>query len=286
MQKIFLLFIIALCGTLSWVASKYALAEISPWMLTLLRYIIACIAIAPFIGSLRKYNWKEKGILVAICLGVSVNSIFYAYGISLTTISAAQVMYLLTPVFVLMMSYFFFHEKIQSRKIYGLTFAISGACIIFILPKIYGSWLQVGSLLGNFYILLAVLSYCSYLILSKKHHYSTMELLVWTMIGGLISSSIFAMYSYTPGTSPIEHLTLEGFLWILYASLIGTVWFYFLIQKLMKISNPFFVGFTSYVQLMTTMIAWHLLFDEHIGIGFLIGSALTIYWVYYINKVK
>jgi drug/metabolite transporter (DMT)-like permease len=96
------------------------------------------------------------------------------------------------------------------------------------------------------------------------------------MIGGLITSVAFGAYKYIPGTNPIENLSSFGILSILSASLIGTVVFYFLVQKLMKISSPFFVGFTSYVQLIFTIFAGALLFAEHIGLGFLIGSILTI----------
>lgn len=210
-------------------------------------------------------------------MGIGVNSILYAYGIELTNISAAQVIYLLTPVFVLTGSYFFLHEEIKKQKILGLFIALMGASIIFILPKLYGSGIQAGSLLGNFYILLAVLAYCVYLILTKKYHFSPNELLIGGMIGGLITSLAFGIYTYIPGTNPIENLTTFGMLCIASASIIGNVVFYFLLQKLMKISNPFFVGFTSYVQLIFTILAGALLFGEHISIGFLIGSILTIY---------
>jgi drug/metabolite transporter (DMT)-like permease len=106
------------------------------------------------------------------------------------------------------------------------------------------------------------------------------------MIGGLITSLAFGAYQYEPGTHPLEHLTLFGIGCILVASLVGTVIFYFLLQKLMKISSPFFVGFTSYIQLVMTIFAGAIIFDEHIGIIYFIGSILTIYGVYYINKQR
>ena len=67
----------------------------------------------------------------------------YAYGIKLTNISVAQVIYLLTPVFVLIGSYFFLQEQIHMRKIIGLMIAMTGASSIFILPKLYTSEIAV-----------------------------------------------------------------------------------------------------------------------------------------------
>lgn len=286
MQKILLLLIIGLCGTIWVISSKFVLTEISPWMLTIFRYLIGTLIILPLIPKLRKYSWKHIGLLILICMGIGVNSILYAYGIELTNISAAQVIYLLTPVFVLVGSYFFLEEAIKKQKIIWLTIALIWASIIFILPKIYGTGIQAGSLLGNTYILLAVLSYCGYLILTKKYHFSASELLIGGMIGGLITSLAFGAYKYNPVVNPIENLTTFGMLCIAAASIIGTVVFYFLLQKLMKISSPFFVGFTSYIQLVFTIFAGALIFHDHIGLGFLFWSALTIYGVYYINRGK
>lgn len=89
------------------------------------------------------------------------------------------------------------------------------------------------------------------------------------MIGGLITSLAFGAYKYNPVVNPIENLTTFGMLCIAAASIIGTVVFYFLLQKLMKISSPFFVGFTSYIQLVFTIFAGALIFHDHIGLGFL-----------------
>lgn len=86
-------------------------------MLTIFRYLIGTLIILPLIPKLRKYSWKHIGLLILICMGIGVNSILYAYGIELTNISAAQVIYLLTPVFVLVGSYFFLEEAIKKQKI-------------------------------------------------------------------------------------------------------------------------------------------------------------------------
>ncbi|GAB0174334.1 MAG: DMT family transporter [Candidatus Altimarinota bacterium] len=286
MNKLLLLLTLGICGTLGVVSSKFVLTEISPWMLTIFRYLIGTLAILPLLPKLRKYSWKHIGLLIVICMGIGVNSILYAYGIELTNISVAQVIYLLTPVLVLIGSYIFLEEPIEKQKIIGLIIALLGASIIFILPKIYGGSLAVGSLLGNTYILLAVISYCAYLIFTKKYHFSASELLIGGMIGGLITSIGFGYYKYTPGINPIEHLSTLGIFAILTASLVGTVLFYFLLQKLMKISSPFFVGFTSYVQLIFTIFAGAIFFGDHISLGFIFGSMLTIYGVYYIQQKK
>jgi drug/metabolite transporter (DMT)-like permease len=117
MRKILLLLTIGLCGTIGVISSKFVLSEISPWMLTIFRYLIGFIVIIPLLPKLRKYSWKHIGLLILICMGIGVNSILYAYGIELTNISAAQVIYLLTPVFVLTGSYFFLAEEIKRQKI-------------------------------------------------------------------------------------------------------------------------------------------------------------------------
>lgn len=286
MQKLLLLILIAFCGALSWVGSKYALREISPWALSLLRYVVAVIVTIPFWHHLFRKSWKNIGIIIAITLGIGVNSILYAYGIEKTNIWVAQVIYLLTPLITLVLSYFFLHEVIKKRKIFGMILTLIGAGLIFFLPKFYWPWLNVGSIDGNILIVLAVLCYCSYLMLSKRFTYTSMEMMLGGLFGGLICALILVATKYIPWTNPFEHLTWFGMMNVLMTSIIGTVIFYFLVQKLLAISSPFFTSFGTYFQLIFSSLLGYIFFDEYIGLAFLFGSILTIAWVYIINKQK
>ncbi len=287
MQKIFLLISIAFIAAISWAASKYVLHNISVESLMLLRFWTAFLVMLPFYGILRWKNWKDILMLVIVSSGMGLSSIFYITGIRTTNLGAAQAIFLTVPVLTLIFSYWFLSEKIQSKKILGILISLIGASIIFFLPKIYNhSSLNVWDIQGNIFILLWAISYVSYLILMKKSNFSHMEFMYGGIIWSAIFGTILGLSDLMKWWNPYVHLTLIDFALIVFIGAIGTVYLYFLVQKLMKISSAFFTSFGTYIQLIFSSLLGFFFFSEHIWIGFLIGSILTIYWVYYIHKQR
>lgn len=287
MQKIFLLISIAFIAAISWAASKYVLHNLSVESLMFLRFWIAFLCMLPFYSLLKGKNWKDIILLITVSSGMGLSSIFYIEGIRTTNLGVAQAIFLLVPIFTLVFSYWLLAEKIKANKILGICISLLGASIIFFLPKIYqNSGLSVGSMQGNFFILLGAISYVSYLIMMKKSKFSHMEF----MYGGIIGSAIFGTFlgisAFTKIWNPYEDITLIDFSLIIFIGAIGTVYLYFLVQKLMKISSAFFTSFGTYIQLIFSSLLGFFFFDEYIGIVFLFGSMLTILWVYIINKQK
>ncbi len=241
----------------------------------------------PFYKLLHRKSVKHISILLLVSSGMGLSSVFYIYGIRTTNLWASQAIFMTLPIVTLILSYFILQEKIKMKKIFGIVISMIGAGIIFFLPKIYsGTELNVGDIRGNIFILLGAASYASYLVFAKKTQFTPMEF----MYGWVVSAAIIWVFLWINDLLTLDHpykdLTLLGWLLIVWIGAIGTVWLYFLVQKLMKISDPLFVSFGNYVQLIFSTLLGVFFFSEHIGIGFLIGSILTIYGVYYINKVK
>lgn len=247
MQKIFLLISIAFIAAVSWAGSKYVLHNISFETLMFLRFWIAFLVMLPFYSLLKWRNWKDIVLLIAVSSGMGLSSIFYITGIRTTNLGAAQAIFLTVPVLTLIFSYWFLSEKIQSKKILGILISLIGASIIFFLPEIYNHTnLNVWDIQGNIFILLWAISYVSYLILMKKSNFSHMEF----MYGGIIWSAIFGtvlgLSDFMKWWNPYVHLTLIDTGLIVFIGAIGTVYLYFLVQKLMKISSAFFTSFGTY----------------------------------------
>ncbi|MBP9812006.1 DMT family transporter [Candidatus Gracilibacteria bacterium] len=287
MQKIFLLLSIAFIAAISGAASKYVLNNISVESLMFLRFWVAFICMLPFYSLLKGKSSKDILYLIALSSGMGLSSIFYITGIRTTNLGVAQAIFLLVPIFTLIFSYWFLSEEIKKSKIFGMIISIFGATVIFFLPKMYQeSGLNVGDLEGNIYILLGALSYVSYLIFMKRTKFSHMEFMYGGILGSVILGSFLGVYDLMKGVNPYQNITLIDVGLILFIGGIGTVYLYFLVQKLMKVSSAFFTSFGTYIQLIFSTLLGYFFFAEHIGLGFLFGSALTIYGVYYINKGK
>ncbi len=287
MQKIFLLVSIALVAALSGASSKYVLHDLSVESLMFLRFWIAFLVMLPFYRLLRWRSWKDIVLLIAVSSGMGLSSIFYITGIRATNLGAAQAIFLTVPVLTLIFSYCFLSEKIQSKKILGILVSLIGASIIFFLPKIYNQTnFNVWDIQGNIFILLWAISYVSYLILMKKSKFSHMEFMYGGIIWSAILGTVLGLSDLMKWWNPYSNLTLIDAGLIVFIGAIGTVYLYFLVQKLMKISSAFFTSFGTYIQLIFSSLLGYFFFSEHIWLGFLIGSILTIYGVYYIHKQR
>lgn len=287
MQKIFLLLSIAFIAAISWAASKHVLGNISVESLMFLRFWVAFICMLPFYSLLKGKSPKDILHLIALSSGMGLSSIFYITWIRTTNLGVAQAIFLLVPIFTLIFSYWFLSEKIKTSKIFGMIISISWATLIFFLPKMYQeSGLNVGDLKSNIYILLWALSYVSYLIFMKRTKFSHMEF----MYGGILWSVITRIDAQNLWHNEVSESLSKSYThrcWIDSFYLRDwTFYLYFLVQKLMKVSSAFFTSFGTYIQLIFSTLLGYFFFSEHIWLGFLFGSALTMYGVYYINRGK
>lgn len=120
MQKIILLIIIALISALSALVSKLLLQDLPEGIVVFLRYLLALVFMLPFYHVLKGKSIREFLKLIILSSGMSLGTIFFIYGIKTTNLGAAQAIYISLPVITLILSHYLIHEKIISRKIYGV----------------------------------------------------------------------------------------------------------------------------------------------------------------------
>lgn len=103
---------------------------------------------------------------IPLFLGLGIGSVAlmvccYFLAIQMCALSTASILMYLSPIWVMLMSALFFHEKITGRKIIALVFALAG-CIL-----VAGVAQQTSSPLGIMLGILAGISYALYSILSR-----------------------------------------------------------------------------------------------------------------------
>jgi len=103
-------------GASAGVFTKIAVKEIHPFFYTFLRFVFASFFIIPFvIKKLPKDNFGKLFLLSTFAAG---NVILLAFGIQYTTALSSSIIYLLTPILVLVLSILFFKNKISKKNIF------------------------------------------------------------------------------------------------------------------------------------------------------------------------
>lgn len=287
MQRIFLLICIAFTAAISGALSKFVLHEISVESLMFLRFLVAFIFMLPFYKLLKWKTRSDIAYLLLISSGMGLSSIFYIYWIKTTNLGASQAIFMTLPIATLFLSYIILHEKIRIQKFIGIIISMLWAGIVFFLPKIYSNTeLNIWTLSGNAFIVLGAFSYATYLVFAKKTKFTSMEFMYGWVLSATIIGTVLWLSDMLTKPNPYANLSILGMLSIIWIGAIWTVGLYFLVQKLMKLTSPLFLSFWNYIQLIFSTLLWFFFFDEYIGVGFIIGSMLTMYGVYYISKIK
>jgi drug/metabolite transporter (DMT)-like permease len=121
--------------TISFVTTKFALEEIDPYAMLLLRIVIGTLillAISAFrhlnIWPLARKHWRQ--LLPLSLTGIFFTQLGWTVGLSYTQPSHSSLIYTLIPLITAVLSYFYFGEKLTFPKMLGMSIAFVGAALL------------------------------------------------------------------------------------------------------------------------------------------------------------
>ena len=191
-------------------------------------------------------------IIFASILGMCTNMLAFFRGLELSTPINSGVIITLSPVLVLILSYFFLKEKITIKKILGILIGFSGA--VFLILNSSKTGINAPNIpLGNSFFLLNASAYAGYLIIVKPltSKYNIFTLMKWLFLIGLILSAPITFNQFIE----VKWTELPWFaIWRMGYVVIGTTFLTYLfnIYALKKLS-PTTVGSFIYLQPIITI---------------------------------
>jgi len=192
-------------------------------------------------------------IIFASILGMCINMLAFFRGLELSTPINSGVIITLSPVLVLILSYFFLKEKITVKKILGILIGFSGA--VFLILNSSKTGINAPNIpLGNSFFLLNASAYAGYLIIVKPltRKYNIFTLMKWLFLIGLIISAPITFNQFIE----VKWTELPWFaIWRMGYVVIGTTFLTYLfnIYALKKLS-PTTVGSFIYLQPIITIL--------------------------------
>ncbi len=162
------MFTVALIYGLNYFISKVVFEYISPFGVLAMRSLSALL----FFSILSLLFYREKierkdipRILFCAVSGITLNQLFFLWGLAKTTEINAAVLMITSPIFVFLLAYFTRSETITLRKIIGVVIAFAGAALLIVSEKkvdIGGATIQ-----GDIMIIINAVAYSAYLIAVK-----------------------------------------------------------------------------------------------------------------------
>jgi len=207
----------------AFVGIRQADFELSSVNLTLLRWIIVCLAfllLYPFVVKPQtKFDRRDvPRLLVTGAFNVAIYHLSLNYSEKTVDASLAGLLISLAPLFGVVLSAVFLHEKIGRRVYLALALGLLGTFVIFA-PALN---LGMASLLGPLAVVLAAFASGAFTVASKPlvARYGPIPVAVWS---SLVGTAFVLPLSTRSLVQQAAALSLNGWISVLYLSLLSTV---------------------------------------------------------------
>ena len=225
----------------------------------------------------RSWTWAEAPKLALLGLsGVAGNQLAFVLGIERTSVTHAALVIALTPLVVLVTASVIGQERLTGRKILGMAVAIGG---IGVLQQSH----TVGapsSPLGDFFILLAALTFGLYTVFGKpqvlKHGSTTMTMFAY-VTGAIV---LLPLTLYQSSQHPLSGLTAIDWLSLLYMSLFSSIAGHLIYAYALKHMDASRVSAVSYLQPLTATVLAIPTLGEPLSGSIVSGGLLVLAGVY------
>ena len=167
-----------------WLINKHL---IQPFGLNWIRMLITATMLwglylaYPVRSSIRKEDWPR--IVLCSLTGIVINQLLFIKGLSMTHSIHATLLMLGTPIFIVLLSAWFYKDKLTVRKWLGLMLGVAGSSILILSSNKTGNASNV--IWGDVLVIINAISYSFYFILVKplmhKYHPIRITRLLFTI---------------------------------------------------------------------------------------------------------
>lgn len=265
----------------SYLSIKVVVDEVEPTLCAFYRFFIASIIL--YILLKKKYPeqkvLKEDKMKMALggILGVSVYFFFENYSVAFTSASNVSILISSIPVFTLISQRIVFKERLTAFKSLGAVLSVVGIIIV-VASKDRVSLFSTGTL-GDLMALGAALTWVLYNIVTSKFkgNYKSITITTYQAIWGTIFLSPSIFFSKLTIPSPIA---IANILYLaIFCSFIAYIVYIYCLRELGA------TVITTYINLqpIISLIAAAVILKESITLWQVIGSAIIISGVFFVN---
>ena len=270
------------------VVARGGVEYVPPISLAFWRWTLVFVILLPFTYlSLRKdfkiIKNEFKKLLFLGAMGCGVCGAFPFLAGKTTTVTNMGIIYTSSPIFIILISSFFFHEKINFTKIIGLISCLVGVFAIIIKGDL-DLLINLNFTIGDLWMLAAAIGWALYSIY-LFHWKSKLKIFQrFTLIAFFGALSLFPFYIGEEFFFERTTFSNEFFMWIIFAAISPGIIAFTLYTVAQKKLGASLTGFTLYVFTIYGAIYGYFLFGEKLENYHLIGTVLVFIGVYLAKK--
>lgn len=284
---LFLVIFVAILGGGVPTFSKMALEVFPIFTFIFLRFLAAALILVPcYILAKNKIARADFWPVVLISLFGMGNVVFFAFGIKQTSATVSQILYAAVPIIALITSIIILKSSVSKQKLLGVFLGLVGVIFIIVAPKMGGAQASKGSIVGNFLVFIAVISYALYTVFSKKSQekYSPLVLTTMMVMTTLVIQAVLMSSEFSRYDSVVGNMTLRGIFALLYVGIFGTAIYFLIYQMIIKKTSPIVASMTFYLQPLFSFLWAFFLLGERLTVVLVIGSILALFGAYLVTR--
>ena len=267
---------------LSFLSIKITVDVLPPMTLALTRFLIGSVVLS-FIYMLKEKDKKlnkEDIPMLALSgfIGVSAYFYFENNGVKLISASSASMIIAVIPIFTLIAEIIVFKEKLTMKKIISVIISFLG---VYLIVGFISETSSVSSSKGNVFMFAAVIAWVAYTITTKPLYkkYSQIAIVYFQTLFGTLFLVPFVFFETTNWSLVNNTIILNVIYLGVFCSAIAYYLYIYAMDHLGVSTTSLFLNLLPVV----TVIGSYFILGEKVNMYQIIGGALVIFAVYFVN---
>lgn len=272
----------------SFIATKVALADISPVTIVWMRFAMGLLVLGVAVALRKEFSLPKKnewGYFALLgFLGITFHQWLQSNALQTSEAGTTAWIVATTPVFMALLGWLVLKEKLDGIKIFGIVLAFLGVLVVVSDGNLASLSIGTFGAPGDALVLASALNWSVVSVLSRrglKTHSSGTFIFYMMAFGCLFTSIVFVSGGYY---AEIPALSFNGWLGILFLGILCSglayIWWYSALQALTTAGTGVFL----YIEPLVAMAVAFFVLTETITSASLLGGAVILFGVWLVNR--
>ena len=274
----------------SFVATRAALAEISPIPLVFTRFALGTALLLTLLTVRRRLKIPPRESWPALAamgfLGIFLHQMLQAHGLTLTTAVHTGWLIGLIPIWSALLSAAVLRERFDSTKVAGLLLGFAGAALVVTRGKLSGGFLSLPTTRGDLLILASTLNWAVYSVVGRRTlaRLGSARATAFAMLAGWAMLAPF--FAFRAGWREYARVSPAGWGAILFLGIgCSGLGYLFWFAGLEKLETSRVAAFL-YLEPLVTLAAAVVLLGEPVHWTTLAGGAIVLAGVFLVQRAR
>jgi len=272
----------------SFIATKIALAEISPIAVVWLRFSMGVIVLGTAVALRRQFSLPKNNEWAYFALlgflGITFHQWLQSNGLQTSEAGTTAWIVATTPVFMALLGWFVLKEGLGWLRILGIILAFSGVLLVVSKGDLASVSIGRFGAPGDRLILVSAVNWAVFSVLSRRglKIYRASLMMFYVMLLGWIFTTI--LFFADTNISEFSNLSLNGWLGVVFLGIFCSGLAYIAWYDALQVLTTAQTGVFLYIEPLVAVIVAFIILGEAITLPSLIGGGIILAGVWLVNR--